>query len=180
MATGPAPDDLELIRSFVNTYDPNDGTDAIADPADLRIWLTEHDLPADGIDEAAVLPVAKLRESLREVLLAHHRGGGPPAEAIRAVNELTGDAELAVRLDDAGVPQLTPVAAGLPGAFAALVAVVYRAALEGTWQRLKVCPADDCLWAFYDQSKNRSRTWCSMEACGNRAKARAYRDRHRD
>jgi predicted RNA-binding Zn ribbon-like protein len=31
--------------------------------------------------------------------------------------------------------------------------------------------------AFYDRSKNSSRTWCSMSSCGNRAKTRAYRGR---
>jgi predicted RNA-binding Zn ribbon-like protein len=49
---------------------------------------------------------------------------------------------------------------------------------EGTWSRLKACLADTCQWAFYDQSKNRSAHWCSMAVCGNRAKARAYRNRH--
>jgi predicted RNA-binding Zn ribbon-like protein len=42
-----------------------------------------------------------------------------------------------------------------------------------------VCAAEDCRWAFYDRSRNRSRTWCSMEECGNRAKARSYRARQR-
>ncbi|MGZ8667616.1 MAG: CGNR zinc finger domain-containing protein, partial [Solirubrobacterales bacterium] len=28
-------------------------------------------------------------------------------------------------------------------------------------------------------SRNRSRTWCSMEVCGNRAKTRSYRHRRR-
>ena len=31
---------------------------------------------------------------------------------------------------------------------------------------------------FYDQSRNRSRAWCSMEVCGNREKARSFRVRH--
>jgi predicted RNA-binding Zn ribbon-like protein len=48
---------------------------------------------------------------------------------------------------------------------------------DGSWERLKVCPADDCLWAFYDRSRNRSRRWCDMEVCGNRAKVRGYRER---
>jgi predicted RNA-binding Zn ribbon-like protein len=50
---------------------------------------------------------------------------------------------------------------------------------DGTWSRLKACRADDCLWAFYDGSRNHSAAWCSMASCGNRAKARAYRSRQR-
>ncbi len=48
---------------------------------------------------------------------------------------------------------------------------------QGAWPRLKACPADDCQWAFYDGSRNRSRTWCWMEECGNREKTRRYRSR---
>ena len=58
-----------------------------------------------------------------------------------------------------------------------LLAIVARAQADGTWQRMKACPA--CGWAFYDRSRNRSRTWCTMAICGNRAKARGYRARHR-
>ena len=57
------------------------------------------------------------------------------------------------------------------------MAIAYESMVAGTWSRLKVCPADDCQWAFYDHSKNRSGTWCSMQVCGNRAKVRAYRER---
>jgi predicted RNA-binding Zn ribbon-like protein len=58
-----------------------------------------------------------------------------------------------------------------------LLAIVAHAQADGTWQRMKACPA--CGWAFYDRSRNRSRTWCTMAICGNRAKARSYRARHR-
>jgi predicted RNA-binding Zn ribbon-like protein len=36
--------------------------------------------------------------------------------------------------------------------------------------------ADDrgCGWLFIDTSRNRRRRWCSMESCGNRAKARRH------
>jgi predicted RNA-binding Zn ribbon-like protein len=57
-----------------------------------------------------------------------------------------------------------------------LLAIVAHAQADGTWQRMKACPA--CGWAFYDRSRNRSRTWCTMAICGNRAKARSYRARH--
>ncbi len=42
-------------------------------------------------------------------------------------------------------------------------------------RRVGVC-ADDrgCGWLFYDTSRNRTRQWCSMRGCGNRAKARRH------
>lgn len=46
--------------------------------------------------------------------------------------------------------------------------------------RLGQC-ADDrgCGWLFIDTSRNRSRRWCSMESCGNRAKARRHYKRQK-
>lgn len=41
--------------------------------------------------------------------------------------------------------------------------------------RVRECEDDrGCGYLFIDQSKNRSRRWCSMEGCGNRAKARRH------
>lgn len=39
--------------------------------------------------------------------------------------------------------------------------------------------ADDrgCGWLFFDTSKNRTRRWCSMRGCGNRAKAKRHYER---
>jgi len=45
--------------------------------------------------------------------------------------------------------------------------------------RLRECAADDCCWLFLDESKNRSRVWCDMRVCGNRAKARRHYARTR-
>lgn len=44
-------------------------------------------------------------------------------------------------------------------------------------ERLKFCDAHDCGWLFIDASRNRSRRWCDMADCGNRAKVRRYRQK---
>jgi predicted RNA-binding Zn ribbon-like protein len=46
--------------------------------------------------------------------------------------------------------------------------------------RIRECDADNCDWLFLDRSRSRSRRWCSMESCGNRAKARRHYQRCRD
>lgn len=47
-------------------------------------------------------------------------------------------------------------------------------------ERVGQC-ADDrgCGWLFYDTSKNHSRRWCSMQGCGNRAKAKRHQAKER-
>ncbi len=42
---------------------------------------------------------------------------------------------------------------------------------------VKSCPGPECGWMFID-GRGRRR-WCSMSSCGNRAKSRAYSQRHR-
>ncbi len=46
--------------------------------------------------------------------------------------------------------------------------------------RVGVCDGEGCAWLFFDNSRNRSRRWCDMGDCGNRAKARRYYARKRD
>ena len=45
--------------------------------------------------------------------------------------------------------------------------------------RLRECSNEKCLWLFLDESKNGTRRWCSMQACGNRAKAHRHYLRHK-
>jgi predicted RNA-binding Zn ribbon-like protein len=52
-----------------------------------------------------------------------------------------------------------------------------------TSERLdRVGQCDDdrgCGWLFYDTSRNKSRRWCSMETCGNRAKVHRHYEKQR-
>jgi predicted RNA-binding Zn ribbon-like protein len=45
--------------------------------------------------------------------------------------------------------------------------------------RVRVCGASNCDWLFLDESRSRSRQWCNMAVCGNRAKARRFYRRKR-
>jgi predicted RNA-binding Zn ribbon-like protein len=49
----------------------------------------------------------------------------------------------------------------------------------GDLARVGQCSDDRCGWLFLDTSRNHSRRWCSMEDCGNRAKARRHYQRSR-
>jgi predicted RNA-binding Zn ribbon-like protein len=175
-----APGRLELVRSFVNTRDIDDATDDLATPAALAGWLRGQELL--GADERAgkadVARAAELREALREVLLGHHGGYDTDPAALEALEAAARRARLEVRFAPDGTARPEPGRGGVDGALGRLLAIVAEAQAEGTWQRLKACPADDCRWAFYDRSRNRSAVWCDMAVCGNRTKVRAYRERH--
>jgi predicted RNA-binding Zn ribbon-like protein len=175
----PAPGPLRLVQLFVNSYDVEDEIEALSDPKALRDWLADHGLleRRARVTKADVARAVEVREALRSLLLANN-GEKVDRAAVRTLNEAASASPLFVRFDEEGRSRLAPAASDVRGALARLLAIVNDAAVEGTWERLKVCPEDTCRWAFYDHSKNRSGTWCSMAVCGNRAKARAYRRRH--
>jgi predicted RNA-binding Zn ribbon-like protein len=180
--SNPAPGALETVRTFVNTLDVDDAIEQFARPADLARWLAEHDLlgAARTVRASAedLRHATALREALRAHLLAHHGDEPPDPAAVETLDAAARRARLTLRFTGPGTTALAPEAPGVDGALGRLLAIVSAAIDDGSWQRLKVCPADDCLWAFYDASRNRSAVWCDMRVCGNRAKVRGYRERH--
>ena len=185
--SNPAPGPLETVRAFVNTLDIDDGIELLAGPAELATWLAEHDLASEDAGAGAgelrptgadVRRAIELREALRAHLLAHHDQPLPP-QAAATLDAAARRARLTVRFIGTDATTLEPEAGGVDGALGRLLAIVARAIADGTWQRLKACPADTCQWAFYDASRNRSAVWCDMRVCGNRAKVRGFRERTR-
>jgi predicted RNA-binding Zn ribbon-like protein len=175
-----APGDLELVRAFVNTLDIEQGSEALATPAALGEWLSARGLAPEAIEAGAadLRHAVSLRESLRAILLSHGEGSREPADAWKALDEGAERARLQVRFGSEGAALIEPGAGGVDGALGRLLAVVHIAVADGdAWGRLKACRLHSCEWVFYDHTKNRSGAWCNMAVCGNRAKARAYRER---
>ena len=161
-----APQPLALVQGFVNTADFEHDKDW------LDAWLAEQ-----GMHDAAPAELERareVREAIRELLYVNNRqrsAGDPHAVLRRAADA----AELTLDLQR---PELAPRAPGVDGALGRVLAVAFTAMTNGTWPRLKACRNHGCRWAFYDYSRNRSASWCSMQLCGNRTKTRAYRQRH--
>lgn len=176
--TSGAPGELELVRQFVNSHDYETGAEDLSSPAALSAWLAEHDLGAPNrLRQSDLARAIELREALREALLTNNTEP-LPATTVARLNDALAGVSLEVRVNDDCTIDLEPGGRGLDAALARIASIIREAMLSGEWARLKVCPADDCLWAFYDKSRNRSRTWCRMDECGNRAKVRAFRERH--
>ncbi|MCF2529151.1 CGNR zinc finger domain-containing protein [Yinghuangia soli] len=192
-----APGALRGIEELVNTFSADTGTESLTDPATLAAWLAGRGLlPEDGaaaVDDEALRRTRVVREGLRALLAdnnaprttgdtdgpagdAAESDAAPPGPAATA--ELAAIArELPLILDPfADPPALVPHADGTVDAvLAGLLRDVAEAVASGAWPRMKACR--ECAWAYYDNSRNRSRSWCSMAVCGNRAKARAFRKR---
>ncbi len=175
--TQEAPGELERVREFVNTLDVEAGTEELASPAALGQWLAERGLGPARATREDLRRALELREALRAVLLAHTNRLSVPAQAASVLDRTAQRARVRLRFDDDAAAMLEPEAAGVAAALGRLLSIVSAAIADGTWQRLKACRDHSCEWAFYDHTKNRSGAWCTMDVCGNRAKARAYRER---
>jgi predicted RNA-binding Zn ribbon-like protein len=171
----PAPAHVELLISFTNSVDHELDTDDLTTPRELSKWLIAHELlerrVASTDDDLAL--ARQLRDGLHDALVANHDGSSDystlEAAAAHLPLQLSGSAEQ---------PGLRPLHDGVRGALSQLIVAVNRSVADDTWRRLKICSADDCAWAFFDTTKNRSRAWCEW-GCGNKAKTRNYRARKR-
>jgi predicted RNA-binding Zn ribbon-like protein len=170
-----APGDLELVRRFVNTLDIEADSDALASPSDATAWLREQGWPAQ-LGRSELRELVRLREALRDLMGA--RGTPTERAAARSVDAVALRHPVVVRVTSPTA--LAPSSKDGASAFVErILTLVAAARIDGTWDRLKTCANDRCRWLFFDHSRNRSRTWCTMDLCGSRAKMRAYRSRGR-
>ncbi len=177
-------DGLQLLQDFVNTNDLEGGRDRLGNPDLLHAWLSERGLldadlrvSADGHARALAI-----REGIRALARANN-GEAVDAARVAAMNEAAASVPLTAALQPLageGSWELRPAAAATDAFLGRIIAIAVRAMADGSWSRIKACRNDTCRWLFYDQSRNRSGTWCTMAICGSRMKARAYRARQRE
>ncbi|MFE9333811.1 CGNR zinc finger domain-containing protein [Streptomyces sp. NPDC006925] len=172
-----APASARLIEAFANTVDVKLGTDELDSADGLATWLAERGI----LDRAHQVGAAdhglclRLRAGIREELGVNVGDGADPAlragteEALRELPVL-----VSVGRSDGGSLSSAPHLPPTRRALAELAIAWCELALTGEAARLKRCSEHTCAWVFWDASKNRSRRWCSMRVCGNRAKARRH------
>jgi predicted RNA-binding Zn ribbon-like protein len=173
---GPQPHD-EHLRSYADLLAWSVRVGTLSEPAAERLAgaAASHPRRAGRVLVEAIA----LRELAYAVLRPLAEGSAPPAGSLRALAEREREALAHAQLvpadggyrwgweasDDLRLPLW-------PQAHAALELLT-----GGPLERLKLCGG--CRWLFLDQSKNRSRRWCSMEHCGTAAKMRRYTERRR-
>jgi predicted RNA-binding Zn ribbon-like protein len=172
-----------VIQDFVNTFEVEDSRDELGSPDELGAWLADRRLlgvdRSESVTAADMSAAIELREALRRLLIANNGGHGSASDfAVLDGVALRAGLRPRFGLAPAGVA-LEPAAGGVTAALGRLVALVAGAMNEGSWGRLKACAEDTCQWVFYDRTKNRSGHWCQMRVCGNRSKARQFRQRRR-
>ncbi|MET0702299.1 MAG: CGNR zinc finger domain-containing protein [Mycobacterium sp.] len=177
----PAPDPLRLVQALINTRDLDTGEDRLAERAEATRWLTaNHLLEADDtLTPDDLHTVVEVREALRAMTVQNAGGPAPTPEKLAPLRNVAAGNLAQAHLDADGIVQLTPAATSVRAKLLGVLLIVRDAQRDGSWEHLKACGNDDCLWAFYDRSRNHGGTWCDMASCGNKLKNREFRARKR-
>ncbi len=148
-------------------------------PEDLAAWMKSQHLLETGIAvyEGYRLRAIELRDALYQLGSAIAAGKQPDEFSLETFNGELCEALAKLEFTD-GQIKLTerdPLERALQ-LIALSAANLFTSDLR---HRLCECQSETCGWLFIDQSKNRTRRWCDMADCGNRAKAKRFKERHK-
>lgn len=132
--------------------------------------------------ERALAEVCDFRRAVRETLDRIVQGKPVPRDVVELINQ-----RLRART---GYVEVAKIRGGftkrMHAEFAApsdlLVPVAEAASdllCDADFSLIRRCENHRCILFFYDQTKNHSRRWCSMQWCGNRMKVAAFYERRR-
>lgn len=148
-------------------------TETLNAPADLAAWArATKPLPAKEFDRAIAL-----REAVYRLLDAQALGKAAPSRDLEALNEALAQAPARTTLKRGRDGYEWNVDTKSGTALALLAPVLWSAGdlLAGPrLDKVRRCANPECGWLFLDDSRAGKRRWCSMSACGNRAKARRH------
>jgi predicted RNA-binding Zn ribbon-like protein len=167
------------VLNFVPTVAARGSVDEekLRTPQDLLDWVAQAglvDVPPP-VDAAGLERARVLREAMFQLVAAliDQRPADPGDR--QAVNAAAAVAPPVLRLDDDGLHRT--------GDLDAVLALIARDCLDlhagPDRAALRWCDDPTCTRPFVDRSRGQRRRWCGMRGCGDRAKAAAYRQRHR-
>lgn len=154
-------------------------------PDDLAEWVVQAGLLADvpPVNTRLLRSARELREAISLATDAVVGRVAPSDCALRTIEGWLSEARIDQRfvVAEAGWPPvLTTASAMHPGRYALGLLARDAAEMLGTEQRerVRICASETCSARFYDRSRGGQRRWCSMQGCGNVAKARRHRARY--
>jgi predicted RNA-binding Zn ribbon-like protein len=171
---------------FVNTLRErwHRTVETLVTPSDLGLWLVRAELVDEvpRVSRGLLDEARDLREAIDGCVMAKLDGRRAPAFAVKQIDRWLPEAASLPKLSaDAGGGLVFGERAAREPARQAVAAIALDAArMLGTpdqASRIRICASETCSSRFYDRSPAGRRRWCSMDRCGNQAKARRHRAR---
>ena len=120
----------------------------------------------------------KLREAIYQVFAAVARSRAPRKRDIKLIEEMASQAMTHRRLVPGGGKYRWEWKCDKNESLSYVLWPIAASAAElltsDRVTQVRECEAKTCAWLFLDQTRNHSRRWCDMSACGNREKARRH------
>jgi predicted RNA-binding Zn ribbon-like protein len=138
-----------------------------------RLLRKGRERPAEA--EAVFARALAFRAHLYELFRAVAEGDNPPPESVEALRRFESEAISHAKLAPSGGDEFAwkwALEDDLAGVLWPVAHSATELLVSGPLGRVKGCAG--CNWLFVDESKNKSRRWCSMEECGTHAKMRRY------
>ncbi len=174
---------LDFVNSSEKDYLTGEPQEHLEEEGWLENLLTRYDLVMPSVLTSTVLKsLTGFRTTLRRVTENLIDGKELAEEDIATLDQILAKVPLRRRLAKAnGEPQLklVPQQPNWDWVQAEIVASWIDFLAHGDRQRLKICDNHNCCWIFYDESKSRTRRYCSDHTCGNLLKVRRFRERHK-
>lgn len=154
-------------------------TETLNTPADLAAWAKAVKAPSSNEFETAL----GLRETIHRLFDAQAQGKTPAARDLEILNDAlaAAPARKTLKRNRDGYEWDVDMKSGT--ALSLLAPVLWSAGdlLAGPkLEKVRRCANPECLYLFLDDSRAGKRRWCSMSACGNRAKARRHYHKSKD
>jgi predicted RNA-binding Zn ribbon-like protein len=127
--------------------------------------------------QAVLAEARRLRMALYIMFSALPQARPVPPDALAALNDALARAPRRTGLDQAGARLVWVWKDEVDALDQVLWPVAWSAAdllTAPELGRVRECGGEGCSWLFLDTSRSGTRRWCSMEDCGNRAKARRH------
>ncbi|MFF2908708.1 CGNR zinc finger domain-containing protein [Paenibacillus sp. NPDC057934] len=181
-----------LWEDFINSYwrdwrtgDRSKDRDMLEDSEWVSAWLQQHCLETDALPSQAEMEQLKqlrsllwaavqsiVREQPRDPALLeqlnHYMASGP------VTRQIVWSAE-----NQRHEMTLTTLHRHWDQVMAQIAASFAIALFEKETSRFRICENADCLWVYYDDTRNRSKRYCDDKACGNLMKVRRFRARRK-
>jgi predicted RNA-binding Zn ribbon-like protein len=175
---------LEFVNSEFRDFRGRWVNDYLRQPEWLARFLEKWHLQIEQpIDEAIMEELVRLRALLIRIVHTLNTPEGVDAQDMTALNQLLSKSVFhyqVERIDQELHMTSTPVLQDWNWVQNEIITDFLTLLADYDILRLKVCENPVCRWIFYDETKSRTRRYCSIEKCANLMKIRRFRARQKE
>jgi predicted RNA-binding Zn ribbon-like protein len=184
---------VDTALDFVDTleFDKDESVEHFPTTSVAIDWLRDQGLLHEPIEpevealrtpspasDRALARIRQVRTALREIVVAAVEHRPAAGRAIDTVNRvLPARQRFILVCGPGGVLDHRHEGDAIDDVLARIAERIARQVISPDVDRLRICDNDECRWVFFDSSRTGKRRWCTMQTCGNRAKAARHRAR---